>query len=70
MAIWTLGALCRKKALSKLPNGSMVKNGSSCPGTQGDRLANKWKPALTFSIGGLEKILDTTFKREEVTTLR
>jgi len=70
MVIRTLGALCREKALSELPNGSMVKNGSSCPGTQGDRLANKWKPAPTFSIGGLEKVLDTTFKREEVTTLR
>jgi len=70
MATQTLGALCREKALSKLPNGSMVKNGSSCPGTQGDRLANKWEPAPTFSIEGLEKVLDTTFKREEVTTLR
>jgi len=48
----------------------MVKNGSSRPGTQGDQLANKWKPALTFSIGGLEKVLDTTFEREEVMTLR
>jgi len=70
MAIRTLGALCREKALSELPNGSMVKNGSSRPGTQGDRLANKWKLASTFSIGGLEKILDTTFEREEVTILR
>jgi len=70
MATQTIGALCREKALSELPNGSMVKNGSSCPGTQGDRLANKWKPAPSFSIGGLEKILDTTFEREEVTTLR
>jgi len=69
MATQTLGALCREKALSKLPNGSMVKNGSSHPGTQGDRLANKWKLAPTFSIGGLEKILDTTFEREEVMTL-
>ena len=25
MATWTLGALCREKALSELPNGSMVK---------------------------------------------
>jgi len=41
MATQTLGALCREKALSELPNGSMVKDGSSCPGTQGDRLANK-----------------------------
>jgi len=69
MTTWTLGALCREKALSELPNGSMVKNGSSRPGTQGNRLANKWKPALTFSIEGLEKVLDTTFEREEVTTL-
>ena len=70
MAIRTLGALCREKALSELPNGSMVKNDSSRPGTQGDRLANKWKLASTFSIGGLEKILDTTFEREKVTILR
>jgi len=41
MAIWTMGALCREKVLSELPNGSMVKNGSSHPGTQGDRLTNK-----------------------------
>ena len=33
MATRTLGALCREKALSILPNGSMVKDGSSCPGT-------------------------------------
>ena len=70
MATQTLGALCREKALSELPNGSMVKDGSSCPGTQGDQLANKWKPASTFSIGGLEKVFDTTFEREEVMTLR
>jgi len=70
MATWTMGALCREKALPELPNRSMVKNSSSCPGIQGDRLANKWKPAPTFSIGGLEKILNTTFEREEVTTLR
>ena len=70
MATQTMDALCREKALSELPNGSMVKNGSSRPGTQGDRLANKWKPAPIFSIGGLEKVLDTTFEREKVTTLR
>ena len=70
MATRTLGALCREKVLSELPNRSMVKNGSSRPGTQGNRLANKWKPAPTFSIGGLEKVLDTTFEREEVATLR
>jgi len=70
MATQTLGALCREKALSELPNRSMVKNGLSRPGTQGDQLANKWKPAPTFSIEGLEKVLDTTFEREEVTTLR
>jgi len=70
MATRTLGALCREKALSELPNGSMVKDGLSCPGTQGNRLANKWKPAPTFSIRGLEKVLDTTFEREEVMTLR
>jgi len=70
MATRTLGALCREKVLSELPNGSMVKDDSSCPGTQGDRLANKQKPAPTFSIGGLEEVLDTTFEREEVTTLR
>jgi len=70
MATQTLDTLCREKALSELPNRSMVENGSSCPGTQGDRLTNKWKPAPTFSIGGLEKVLDTTFEREEVTTLR
>jgi len=70
MATRTLDALCREKALSELPNGSMIKNGSSRPGTQGDRLANKRKPAPIFSIGGLEKVLDTTFEREKVTTLR
>jgi len=70
IATQTLGALCREKALSELPNRSMIKDGLSCPGTQGDRLANKWKPAPTFSIGGLEKVLDTTFEREKVTTLR
>jgi len=69
MATRTVGALCREKALSELSNGSIVKNGTSCPGTQGDRLTNKWKPAPTFSVGGLEKVLDTTFEREEVTTL-
>jgi len=36
MATWTMGVLCREKALSELSNGSMVENGSSCPGTQGD----------------------------------
>ena len=70
MATQTLGALCRKKVLSELPNRSMIKNGLSHPGTQGDQLANEEKPAPTFSIGGLEKVLDTTFEREEVTTLR
>jgi len=70
MATRTLGALCREKVLSELPNGSMVKNGSSRPGIQGDRLANKGKPAPTFSIGELEKVFDTIFEREEVTTLR
>jgi len=70
MATRTLGALWREKALSELPNRSMVKDGSSCPGTQGNQLANKWKPTPTFSVGGLEKVLDTTFEREEVMTLR
>ena len=69
MATWTIDTLCRENALSELPNGSMVENGSSCPGTQGDQLANKWKPAPTFSIGELEKVLDTIFEREKVTTL-
>jgi len=69
MATRTVGALCREKVLSELSNGSMVKNGTSRPGTQGDRLANEWKPAPSFSIGGLEKVLDTTFEREKVTTL-
>jgi len=69
MAIWTVGALCREKALSELSNGSMVKDGTSRPGTQGDRLANEWKLALSFSIGGLEKVLSTTFEREKVATL-
>jgi len=70
MVTRTMGALCREKALSELPNRSMVKDGSSCPGTQGDRLANKWKPVPTFSIGGLEKVLDTTFEGKKVMTLR
>jgi len=70
MATQILGALCREKVLSELPNGSIVKDGSSRPGTQSDQLANKWKPAPIFSIGGLEKVLDTTFERKEVMTLR
>jgi len=40
MVTWTLGALCREKMLSELPNGSMVKNGLSHPGTQDDRLTD------------------------------
>jgi len=70
MATQTMGALCREKVLSELPNGSMVKNGSSYPGTQGDQLVDKWKLALIFSIGGLEEVLDATFEREKVATLR
>ena len=70
MITQTLDILYREKALSKLPNGSIIEDGSSRPSTQGDQLANKWKPAPTFSIGGLEKVLDTTFEREEVATLR
>jgi len=70
MAIWTLGALCKEKVLSELTNESMIKDGLSCPGTQGDQHTNKEKPAPTFSIRGLEKVLDTTFEREEVTALR
>jgi len=70
MVTRTLGVLCREKALSKLPNGSIIEDGSSHPSTQGDQLANKWKLAPTFSIGGLEKVLDTTFEREEVAILR
>ena len=70
MATQTMGALCKEKVLSELPNGSMVKNGSSHPGTQGDQLVDKWKLALTFSIGGLEEVLDATFEREKVAILR
>jgi len=70
MATRILGALYREKVLSKLPNRSMVKDGSSRLGIQGDRLTNKWKPAPTFSIGELEKVLGTTFEKEEVMTLR
>ena len=70
MATRTLGALCREKALSELPNGSIIKNGSSYPGTQGNRLANEGKLVSNFSIGGLEEVLNTTFEREEVTILR
>ena len=69
MATRTLGMLCREKVLSELPNGSMIKNSSSCPSTQGNQLTNEGKLASIFSIGGLEKVLDTTFEREEVTTL-
>jgi len=32
MATQTVDALCREKALSELPNRSMVENGLSCPG--------------------------------------
>jgi len=70
MATQTLGVLCREKVLSKLPNRSMIKDSSSRPSTQDNQLTNEGKPALTFGIRGLEKILDTTFEREEVTTLR
>jgi len=41
MTTWTLGAFCREKVLSELLNGSVVKDGSSRSGTQGDRLANE-----------------------------
>jgi len=63
MATQTLGALCREKALSELPNGSMVEDGSSRPGTQCDQLSNKRKPTTTFGIGGLERFAVTTFER-------
>ena len=69
MATWTLGALCREKALSELPNESMVENGSSCPSTQCDQLANERKLATTFSVGGLEGLVITTFEGKEVVTL-
>jgi len=69
MATQTLGALCREKALSKLHNRSIVKNGSSCPGTQCDQLANKQKPATIFGIGELERLAITIFERKEVATL-
>jgi len=36
IATQTLDALCKEKVLSELPNGSIVKDGSSGPGTQGD----------------------------------
>jgi len=32
IAIQTLDVLCKEKALFVLPNESMIKNGSSCPG--------------------------------------
>ena len=35
MATRTLGALCREKVLSELPNGSMIKNDLSYPGLRG-----------------------------------
>jgi len=41
MATQILDTLCREKVLSELPNGSMIKDDLSCPGTQGDQLANK-----------------------------
>jgi len=41
IATWILGILCRKKVLSELPDRSIVKNGSSCPSTQDNQLANK-----------------------------
>jgi len=62
MATWTLGALCREKVLSELPNRSMVENGSSHPSTQCDQLSNKEKPATIFGIGGLERFAVTTFE--------
>jgi len=33
MATQILDALCREKVLSELPNGSMIKDDLSCPGT-------------------------------------
>jgi len=69
MATQTLGVLYREKALSKLHNRSIVKNGSSCPGIQCDQLANKQKPATIFGIGELERLAITIFERKEVATL-
>jgi len=69
IAIQTLSTLCREKALSKLPNGSMVEKGLSCPGIQCNQLANKRKPAITFGIRGLEGLVITIFERKEVATL-
>jgi len=69
MATQTLDILCKEKALPKLPNRSIVKNGSSCPGTQYDQLANKQKSATIFGIGGLEGLVITTCEGKEVATL-
>jgi len=51
MATRILGALYREKALSELPNGSIIKNGLSHPATQGDWFANEGKLALTLLKG-------------------
>jgi len=69
MATQTLDVLCKEKALPKLPNRSIVKNGSSCPGTQYDQLANKQKLATTFGIGELERLAIIIFERKKVATL-
>jgi len=63
MATRILDVLCREKALSELPNGSMVENGLSHPGTQCDQLSNKRKPTTIFGIGGLERFAVTAFER-------
>ena len=54
MATQTLGALCREKVLSILPNGSMVENGSSRPGTLCDQLAKVSEPTTTLGVAGLK----------------
>ena len=69
MATQTLGALCREKALSVLPNGSMVKDGSSRPGTYCDQLAKVSKPTTTLRVAGLKGFVVLASQSQEVAPL-
>ena len=69
MATRTLGALCREKALSILPNGSMVEDGSSYPGIQCDRLAKVSKPTTTLGIARLKRLVILASQSQEMAPL-
>ena len=69
LATQTLGALYREKALSILPNGSMVKDGSSRPGTSCDRLAKVSEPTTTLGVAGLEGFAVLASQSQEMAPL-